>query len=95
MPRLPPRRASEPAAPTAASAAPSATPQQPVARNAASERIVKRGVSSRSREAGKNRAGMPSDAASAWIAGSSTLRSIETMGNRGGRKPGFGQRVLR
>src|SRR5437660_402998 len=48
---------SAPSGPAAASAAPSATPQQPVARNVASECWVSRGVSASRREAGKNRAG--------------------------------------
>ena len=42
-----------PAAPAAASAAPSATPQQPVSRNTISEGFARRGVSSRSRSAGE------------------------------------------
>ena len=69
---------STPSAPAAASAAPSATPQQPVAQKVTGERSDKRGVSTRRREAGKNRAGTPSSAASAWIAGSASLSSTET-----------------
>src|SRR5271165_6106148 len=56
---------STPPGPAAASAAPSATPQQPVARNAAAERSERRDVSASRREAGKNRAATPNAAASA------------------------------
>ena len=56
---------STPPGPAAARAAPSDTPQQPVARNAAAERSERRAVSASNREAGKNRAGTPRSSASA------------------------------
>ena len=67
-----------PSLPQAARAAPSATPQQPVARNAAAERSDRRSVSASKRAAVKNHTGTPSVAASARIPGSARFSSIET-----------------
>ena len=53
-------RSAMPFGPAAASAAPSATPQQPVARNTASERSVRRVGLGKQPLGGKNRAGTPS-----------------------------------
>ncbi len=53
-------RAGLPSLPQAARAAPSATPQQPVARNAAAERSDRRSVSASKRAAVKNHTGAPS-----------------------------------
>src|ERR1700739_3609712 len=58
---------STPLVPAAARAGPSATPQQPVARNAAVERSERRDVSASRREAGKNRAATAREAARGWI----------------------------
>ena len=67
-----------PAAPAAASAAPSLTPWQPTSAKTTSEGLARRGVCASSAAASKNRAGASSASARACTAGSSDLSSSET-----------------